>query len=128
MGVFRFLSILVPYKIAKLDSMANCENDRIERMRRVLTLFVPQQNTIAMFQTAEQSLASSIEKTETELRNQVRNYPSVLPTELQNQLASMRVELDDVRKSRQNIMKMIYRTIRDTYNADAAVGAQIDHL
>jgi hypothetical protein len=113
-------------QMAQMAQMAPYENDRIERMKRAMSLFIPQQSTVSMFQTAEQLLSSSIAQMENDLRTQVRNFPSVIPTDLHARLGALKDELTELRQARQNIMRMVYRTIRDTYNADAAVAAQID--
>ncbi len=84
--------------------MAQYKNDCIESMKRTMTLFIPQQSTVSMFQTAEQLLSSSIVQMENELRTQVRNFPNVLPTDLQTQLAALKIELNELRQARQNIM------------------------
>ena len=104
--------------------------DRISRMTRSLQMYVPQNTTISMFCAAESSLERQIQEKENDLRNNMRNGSHATTLDLQNDLAQLVAQLknhkSELSKMRMNIMQMVYRTIRDVYNQDAAEEARID--
>jgi hypothetical protein len=99
--------------------------DRIERLRRALSLFLSEQTVIQTFLQVEHEQRLLVSGKENELRTHMQHTPSVIPTQLQLELTALKTELDAVYEKRRNVVEMIYRTIRDTYNADAAELARI---
>ena len=108
--------------------MAHTE-DRISRMTRSLQMLVPQKTTISMFCDAEASLERQIQEKENELRSNMQNGSRTATLDCQNRLAAvvaqLKMQKSELFMMRMNIMEMVFRTMRDVYNQDAAEEARI---
>jgi hypothetical protein len=96
-----------------------CE-DRVSRLERAL-----KPTSSGVFLTEAERLSQLVREKEAELMLQVQTAPTVLPAQLQRDLAALRERRTVVLRYHADHIDMLYRTLRDVYNADAAEPARV---
>eukprot|EP00961_Rhodomonas_salina_P299098 3938640-Rhodomonas_salina.1 len=101
--------------------------DRLDRFSRALLLTEKNSiNVYNFFTEIEGRLSHSIKDLECNLQNAARIGMTDKVRSLTEEIEAIKREIAVTKTQRDNISNMIYRCIRDTYNADALPGQQID--